>query len=52
MQNVTEGIRSVFARDRTFSWVFRYEYLNVLDADPRDYPAIFRLRFPNARSTR
>ncbi|OHD74039.1 MAG: hypothetical protein A2177_14725 [Spirochaetes bacterium RBG_13_68_11] len=49
VQNVTDGIRSVFARDRTFSWVFRYEYLNVLDADPRDYPAIFRLRFPNVR---
>jgi PAS domain S-box-containing protein len=49
VQNVTEGIRSVFARDRTFSWVFRYEYLNVLDTDPRDYPAVFRLRFPNVR---
>jgi PAS domain S-box-containing protein len=49
VQNVNEGIRSVFARDPTFSWVFRYEYLNVLDADPRDYPAVFRLRFPNVR---
>jgi PAS domain S-box-containing protein len=47
VQNVSEGIRSTFARDTTFSWVFRYEYLNVLDADPRDYPAVFRLRFPN-----
>jgi PAS domain S-box-containing protein len=49
VENVNEGIRSVFEGDRTFSWVFRYEYLNALDADPREYPAIFRLRFPDLR---
>jgi PAS domain S-box-containing protein len=49
VENVTQGIRSVFARDGTFPWVFRYEYLNVLDADPREYPAIFRLRYPDLR---
>jgi len=49
VENVTGGIRSVFDRDRTFSWDFRYEYMNVLDADPREYPAIFRLRFPDLR---
>ncbi len=49
VQNVNEGIRSVFSDDRTFSWAFRYEYLNVLDSDPRDYPAVFRLRFADTR---
>jgi PAS domain S-box-containing protein len=49
VRNVNEGIRSVFASDTTFSWAFRYEYLNVLDADPREYPAIYRLRFPDLR---
>lgn len=49
VQNVSEGIRSVFARDHTFSWVFRYEYLNVVDADPREFPAVFRLRYRGVR---
>ena len=49
VENVTEGIRAVFARDGTYSWIFRYEYLNILDADPREYPAIFRLRYPEMK---
>ncbi len=49
VQNVTAGIEAAFARDDTFSWVLHYEYLNVLDTDPRDFPAIFRLRFSRAR---
>jgi PAS domain S-box-containing protein len=49
VQNVTAGIEAAFARDRTFSWVLHYEYLNVLETDPRDFPSIFRLRFSRAR---
>ncbi len=49
VESVTAGIESTFARDRTFSWIIRHEYLNVLETDPRDYPAIFRLRFPRTR---
>ena len=49
VENVNKGIEEVFARDHTYSWVLRHEYLNVLETDPRDFPAIFRLRFPLTR---
>jgi PAS domain S-box-containing protein len=49
VESVTAGIESTFARDRTYSWIIRHEYLNVLETDPRDYPALFRLRFPRTR---
>lgn len=49
VENVSDGIRSAFERDRTYTWLFRYEYLNVVDADPLEFPQIFRLRYRGAR---
>ena len=47
--NVNEGIRSVFAADSRFDTVFRYEYMNVLDADPALYPQVYALRLAGFR---
>ena len=41
---INEGIRSVFAADTRFDAEFRYEYMNVLDADPALYPQVYGLR--------
>jgi PAS domain S-box-containing protein len=42
--SINEGIRSVFAADTRFDAEFRYEYMNVLDADPALYPQVYGLR--------
>jgi PAS domain S-box-containing protein len=44
VERVNTGIRSVFTPQTGFETVFRYEYMNVLDADPADYPQVYRLR--------
>jgi PAS domain S-box-containing protein len=44
VQNITDGVLSVFARSRDFRFNYRFEYMNILDADPSGYPEIFRRR--------
>jgi PAS domain S-box-containing protein len=43
VQRITDGFRSVLDASR-FDCVYRYEYMNVLDADPADYPDIYAKR--------
>jgi len=44
VQNITDGILSVFKQSRDFNYVYRFEYMNILDADPSTYPEIYRRR--------
>jgi PAS domain S-box-containing protein len=44
VQNITDGIMSVFAQSRDFRFNYRFEYMNILDADPAGYPEIYRRR--------
>jgi PAS domain S-box-containing protein len=44
VQNITDGVLSVFARSRDFRFNYRFEYMNILDADPAGYPEIYRRR--------
>jgi PAS domain S-box-containing protein len=44
VQNIADGILSVFKQSRDFSYVYRFEYMNILDADPSTYPEIYRQR--------
>jgi PAS domain S-box-containing protein len=47
VQNITDGILSVFKQSRDFNYVYRFEYMNILDADPSTYPEIYRRRLGN-----
>ena len=47
MQNITDGFLSVFKQSRDFNFVYRFEYMNILDADPSTYPEIYRRRLGN-----
>jgi hypothetical protein len=42
VQNITDGVLSVFAQSRDFRFNYRFEYMNILDADPAGYPEIYR----------
>ena len=44
VENINEGIASVFAAETRFDAVYRYEYMNVLDSDPAGYPQVYGLR--------
>ena len=44
VQNITDGVLSVFAQSRDFRFNYRFEYMNILDADPSGYPEIYRRR--------
>ena len=44
VQNLTDGVLSVFAQSRDFRFNDRFEYMNILDADPSGYPEIYRRR--------
>jgi len=44
VQNITDGVLSVFAQSRDFRFNYRFEYMNILDADPPGYPEIYRRR--------
>jgi PAS domain S-box-containing protein len=48
VQRITDGARSVLDASR-ISCVYRYEYMNILDANPADYPGIYRKRLGAAR---
>ncbi len=49
VQNITDGVLSVFAQSRDFRFNYRFEYMNILDADPAGYPEIFRRRLGRSR---
>jgi PAS domain S-box-containing protein len=44
VQNITDGVLSVFAQSRDFTFSFRFEYMNILDADPSGYHEVYRRR--------
>ena len=44
VQNITDGVLSVFGKNRDFNYTYRFEYMNILDADPSGYPEIYRKR--------
>ncbi len=49
VQNITDGVMSVFAQSRDFRFNYRFEYMNILDADPSGYPEIYRRRLGRSR---
>ncbi len=49
VQNITDGALSVFAQSRDFRFNYRFEYMNILDADPSGYPEIYRRRLGRLR---
>ena len=49
VQNLTDGALSVFAQSRDFRFNYRFEYMNILDADPSGYPEIYRRRLARRR---
>ncbi len=49
VQNVNDGIRSFFGANREYIWNLRYEYMNVLDTEPSEYPEIYQRRFRRSR---
>jgi signal transduction histidine kinase/ABC-type uncharacterized transport system substrate-binding protein len=49
VQNITDGVLSVFSRNPDFTYIRRFEYMNVLDADPASYPEIYRKRLGRQR---
>ncbi|HSV93379.1 MAG TPA: PAS domain-containing protein, partial [Desulfobacterales bacterium] len=44
VQNITDGALSVFARAKDFRFNYRFEYMNILDADPSGYAEVYRRR--------
>jgi PAS domain S-box-containing protein len=44
VQNITDGVLSVFAQSGDLRFNYRYEYMNILDADPSGYPEVYRRR--------
>jgi PAS domain S-box-containing protein len=44
VQNITDGVLSVFAQSRDFRFNYRFEYMNILDADPSGYAEVYRRR--------
>jgi PAS domain S-box-containing protein len=46
VQNLTDGVLSAFGQSRDFRFNYRYEYMNILDADPSGYPEVYRRRLP------
>ncbi len=49
VQNITDGALSVFGQSRDFRFNYRFEYMNILDADPSGYPEIYRRRLGRSR---
>ena len=41
VQNITDGVLSVFAQSRDFRFNYRFEYMNILDADPSGYAEVY-----------
>ena len=44
VQNISDGVLSVFAQSRDFRFNYRFKYMNILDADPLGYAEVFRRR--------
>ena len=49
VQNINDGVLSVFAQSRDFRFNYRFEYMNILDADPSGYPEVYRRRLARRR---
>ena len=49
VQNITDGVLSAFAQSRDFRFNYRFEYMNILDADPSGYAEVFRRRLGASR---
>ncbi len=44
VQHLTDGMLSVFAKSREFSFQYRFEYMNVYNADPSGWAEAYRKR--------
>jgi PAS domain S-box-containing protein len=44
VQNITDGALSVLAQSKDFRFNYRFEYMNILDADPSGYAEVYRRR--------
>jgi len=44
VQHITDGVLSVLGQSKEFNYTYRFEYMNVLDADPSGYAEIYRRR--------
>ncbi|MBN2553504.1 MAG: PAS domain-containing protein, partial [Spirochaetales bacterium] len=49
VESITDGVLSVLRGNPDFDYVFRFEYMNILDADPSTYPEIYRRRLGGFR---
>ena len=49
VRNVNDGILSILDRSADFDFALRFEYMNVLDVDPKGYPEIYKRRLGGFR---
>ncbi len=49
VQNITDGVLSVLGQSRLFRFNYRFEYMNILDADPSGYAEVYRRRLGGTR---
>ncbi len=49
VQNINDGVLAVLAESRDFRFNYRFEYMNILDADPSGYAEVYRRRLGAVR---